>query len=543
MKKFLLIFFCCLLSLSLLSAGSILLYNKRLSQQGKQTESITPTTPSTGSPFAYQLLITLSGEQDVNIEYGDSYTEPGATAQLIGANAALDVPVDIQGEVDSTKTGTYIVTYTAKSTGFTATASRNVHIVDTQLPKITLTVDPYAYTLPGQSYIEEGFQAVDNYDGDITDKVTSVEENGTMIYSVTDSSGNTFSTQRKIHYFDPGRPNLKLVGSDTYLVAQGDHFEDPWVTAIDQNDGDITSSVYVNGKVDSSKPGRYTLEYIATNSYNYASSVTRTVIVLPMEHLVEETKVSKVPTKATKPTTVTTAPTAPIEKTMSTEPTYPQNCLIPKGGMPYEENGKTIYLTFDDGPTQYTKKLLDVLAIYDVKVSFFVKNSSYMDIITRAAQEGHTIAAHTYSHDYAKIYASEEAFYKDMSAIRTKIAMHTPYLSSIFRFPGGSSNTISQLYNRGIMTRLAANMTEMGYTYFDWNVDSNDAGGAKTADEVFKNITKGVKTRTESVVLQHDTKEFSVDAVERIIVWGLVNGYSFKPLTEDSPTFHHPINN
>ena len=540
MKKFLIVFFSCLLALSVLTTGLILLYNKCLAAQSDAISA--PISPSGGSPFAYQLAVNLVGEQEIHIEYGTDYNEPGATAQLIGEHAVLDVPVEIQGEVDNAKTGTYVITYTAKSFGFTVTATRKVHIVDTLLPEITLTVDPYAYTIPGQPYKEEGFAAVDNYDGDLTDKVTCVEENGIITYTVTDSSGNTFTTQRKIHYFDPGRPNLKLIGSDTHLVAQGDHFEDPWVAAIDKNDGDITNSVYVEGRVDSSKPGCYTLKYIATNSHNYSGSITRTVIVLPMDCLVEKTEA---PTTSTKPTATEapTAPTTPTATEIPTEPTYPKNCMIPEGGMPYEENGKTIYLTFDDGPSQYTKALLDVLALYDVKVSFFVKSSSYMDIIARAAKEGHTVAAHTYSHDYNKIYTSEDAFYADMSAIRTTIAMYTQEATALIRFPGGSSNTISQLYNRGIMTRLAKALTEMGYTYFDWNVDSNDAGGAKTPDEVFKNITKGLRRYDNAVVLQHDTKEFSVNAVERVIAWGLVNGYTFAPLTEDSPTCHHPINN
>ena len=217
--------------------------------------------------------------------------------------------------------------------------------------------------------------------------------------------------------------------------------------------------------------------------------------------------------------------------------------MIPEGGMPYEESGKTIYLTFDDGPSQYTEKLLDILAKYNVKVSFFVKNSSYLSLLSRADQEGHTVAVHTYSHDYNRIYASEEAFYADMSAIRKQIVKYTRNATSLFRFPGGSSNTISQLYNRGIMTRLAKALTEMGYTYFDWNVDSDDAGRARTPEEVFNNITKGLRWYNDAVVLQHDTKEYSVNAVERVITWALVKGYTFAPLTEDSPTCHHPINN
>ena len=113
----------------------------------------------------------------------------------------------------------------------------------------------------------------------------------------------------------------------------------------------------------------------------------------------------------------------------------------------------------------------------------------------------------------------------------------------LLRFPGGSSNTISKDYSKGIMTRLAAAVTERGFTYFDWNVDSNDAGGAKTADEVFNNVIKGVKNKQNSVVLQHDMKSYSVDAVEKIIVWGLKNGYTFLPLDANSPTCHHGINN
>jgi hypothetical protein len=109
------------------------------------------------------------------------------------------------------------------------------------------------------------------------------------------------------------------------------------------------------------------------------------------------------------------------------------------------------------------------------------------------------------------------------------------------RFPGGSSNTISANYNKGIMTRLTKKLPELGYQYFDWNVDSNDAGGAKDADEVFKNVTEGVAKRQNSVVLQHDTKSFSIDAVERIIAWGLCNGYTFAPLNHDSPTSHHGV--
>ncbi|MBQ9108767.1 MAG: peptidoglycan-N-acetylglucosamine deacetylase, partial [Oscillospiraceae bacterium] len=114
--------------------------------------------------------------------------------------------------------------------------------------------------------------------------------------------------------------------------------------------------------------------------------------------------------------------------------------------------------------------------------------------------------------------------------------------TTLLRFPGGSSNGVSR-FNPGIMTRLTKLVEEKGFQYFDWHVDSQDAGGAKTADEVFQNVVNGVKNRKTSVVLQHDIRGYSVDAVERIIQWGLKNGYTFKALDENSPKAHHNVKN
>ena len=186
--------------------------------------------------------------------------------------------------------------------------------------------------------------------------------------------------------------------------------------------------------------------------------------------------------------------------------------------------------------------LLDVLKKYGVKVTFFVKGSTaYPEYLTRAAEEGHAVAIHTYSHNYNELYASDDAFMADLIATQNAILKYTGQKSMLTRFPGGSSNTISANYSKGIMSRLVKKLPEMGYQYFDWNVDSNDAGGAKDADEVFKNVTEGVVRRQNSVVLQHDTKSFSIDAVERIIAWGLCNGYTFAALDANSPTCHHGV--
>ncbi len=93
------------------------------------------------------------------------------------------------------------------------------------------------------------------------------------------------------------------------------------------------------------------------------------------------------------------------------------------------------------------------------------------------------------------------------------------------------------------MSRLTERMSEEGYVYFDWNVSSGDAGGTSSTEQVFQNIVDGCSARRVSVVLQHDVKEFSVAAVERVIIWGLTNGYSFAALDETTKPVHHKLAN
>jgi peptidoglycan/xylan/chitin deacetylase (PgdA/CDA1 family) len=207
------------------------------------------------------------------------------------------------------------------------------------------------------------------------------------------------------------------------------------------------------------------------------------------------------------------------------------------------KNGKTIYLTFDDGPSQYTAGLLDVLKKYNVKASFFVTcaHTEYRSVIKRAFDEGHTIGLHSCTHDYARIYSSVDAFLTDLNNVSDVVKDLTGKETKFLRFPGGSSNTVSRKYSNGVMTKLVSEVTQRGYIYFDWNVLSGDADGAKTKEQVFSNVTSTLKN--DSIVLQHDTKGFSVDAVEDIIKYGLKNGYTFSALNEKSPTARHRINN
>ena len=205
---------------------------------------------------------------------------------------------------------------------------------------------------------------------------------------------------------------------------------------------------------------------------------------------------------------------------------------------------KTIYLTFDDGPGPYTAELLDVLDKYGVKATFFVTGNreKYRDVITRAYNAGHSIGVHSYSHEYGRIYAGEDAFFDDFNATEDMIHELTGSYTQLCRFPGGSSNTVSR-FNRGIMTRLSQELEAMSYRYFDWNVYSGDAGETQSTAKIVDNIISGCAGKRCAVVLQHDIKDYSVYAVEDVIKWGLDNGYSFKALDLSSPGMHHGIAN
>ena len=194
---------------------------------------------------------------------------------------------------------------------------------------------------------------------------------------------------------------------------------------------------------------------------------------------------------------------------------------------------------------EYTQQLLDVLAKYNIKVTFFVTNvnSGYQNMIAKEAAAGHTVAIHSASHNYQQIYSSVGAYFDDLNEMSDIIYSQTGSRPTLVRFPGGSSNSVSKKYCKGIMTELAKDVTDQGYKYYDWNVSSGDAGGTTSTSEVYQNVINGIQSHNVSVVLQHDIKSFSVDAVESIIQWGLANGYTFLPLTTSSPDVHHGINN
>ena len=205
---------------------------------------------------------------------------------------------------------------------------------------------------------------------------------------------------------------------------------------------------------------------------------------------------------------------------------------------------RVAYLTFDDGPSVNTEKILDILDKYNVKATFFVIYHSKMEDRYKAIVErGHTIALHAYSHDYEKVYASESAYFKDLAKIHDYVEKITGVDSHIIRFPGGSSNTVSNKYCKGLMKKLKPDVVEKGFIYHDWNVSSGDASGNNVkASKLIANIKKGTGKKSTINVLMHDTgksKRTTVEALPEIIEYLRSQGFEFEALTMDSTVIKH----
>ena len=261
-------------------------------------------------------------------------------------------------------------------------------------------------------------------------------------------------------------------------------FTEPGYTATDNCSDDLTNQVKVMGSVNVNQYGTYTLTYEVADANGNKTTIKRTVHV--------------------------------------SEKTDPNSGVSKKG---------VIYLTFDDGPSSVTTgEILDILKEENVKATFFVTNNGPDYLIKRIYDEGHTLALHTATHNYSKIYSSVNNYFDDLNKVSARVERITGYTSKIVRFPGGSSNTVSRRYCKGIMTTLSQELLGRGYRYYDWNVDSHDASNAKTKQAVYNNVTRNLSKSRVNMVLMHDIKTQTRDALRDIIKYGKENGYTFEKI-------------
>lgn len=441
----------------------------------------------------------LCGEPLVEVTAHSTYTDAGVLARK--GKKDLGAQVIVQGGVDTTKPGRYTVTYRLTENGREYVQERTVEVVDREAPVLTLMGEAKLTVSARQLYREEGFSAEDRCDGDLTAQVTVQEtvegETLTITYAVSDSAGNEAAVQRVVTIRDEVAPVLRLNGYSTVYLPVGTAYEEAGCSAEDDLDGDMTAHITQSGSVDTAVAGTYTITYRVSDSAGNIAEIERYVKMYNFT-----------------------------------------------GG-----NRGKVYLTFDDGPSSYvTPEILDVLAAHHAKATFFCvdygEGGQYL--IARMIDEGHAVGIHGYSHDYATIYANDEAFMENIYRLRDKLRADFGYEATLMRFPGGSSNTVSCAYNTGIMSRLVNRVEQEGFTYFDWNVSSGDASpSGQSRGEIYYNVTSRLQPGGSYVVLMHDSagKQTTAEALRDIIRYAQGNGFDVCALTADAPTMHHGVRN
>lgn len=431
----------------------------------------------------------LKGKREITLEVNNEYKENGYLT-----NAKV---LEVSNNINTSKLGTYTVLYKYKKYNKIKETIRVVNIVDKTPPELDL-IGNLEINNCSKSYQEEGYAAFDNYDGDLTQKVEKEIKDGKIIYKVKDSSNNITTKERTFSNIDKEGPVIKLKGSSVNLKINNKYVEQGY-TVTDNCDDDLTSKVEITNNININKEGTYEVIYKVKDKSGNESKEVRKVTVYT-----------------------------------------PKKCFFSVS------NGKpgVIYLTFDDGPsTKNTARLLDILKEENVKATFFLTDKTNTDyLIKKMYDEGHTIGLHTASHNYKYIYSSTTNFIKDIEKIQEKVARITGEKSSIIRFPGGSSNTVSS-FNPGIMCTLSNMVIEKGYHYFDWNVSSGDAGSKRSKKNTYRNVTNNLSKNRANVVLMHDIYDSTVDAVKDIIKYGKDNGYTFEKITMDTEMYTHYVNN
>lgn len=372
-------------------------------------------------------------------------------------------------------------------------------------PRITLNGDKTMEVTMADGYKEPGATASFSF-RDITKHIeieSHVNDHKVGTYTVTYKVSylrKTAEETRTVNVVDKEPPVISLAGEGDISIRPGEKFEDPGATAVDDSDGDVSSDISSKGFVDRYNKGEYEITYTVSDSYGNVAESVRKVTVQ---------------------------------------------------GEPVRKVKGVIYLTFDDGPSNtVTPEILDTLEKYKVPATFFIidygNDEKKMKTIRRAIKDGCTIAIHGMSHDYGQIYDSVPHFMDNITSLKEKVKEDFGYDAFAMRFPGGSSNTVSESYSKGIMTKLVKKVQSEGFMYNDWNVDSTDASGNNIpVSTLVRNVQEECDPDNYNVILMHDSdaKGTTAEALPKIIRWGKKEGYRFRAMSINSPTVHHDVNN
>ena len=427
--------------------------------------------------------------KNITINYNDEYSYDLLKVCYGNYFSCKELKPEIYGVVDTSKIGTYKISYSYKYNNKKLLLKETVKVMDNIKPKIILKDDAIYSCKDGKIY-NLYYKAKDNFDGDLTSKVKVTKKDGKVILKVKDSHKNVTIKELDIHKEDNESPKIKLKGYKERNFVVGSNYVDDGVEVKDNCDKNI--KVTKKSNVDYNKAGSYEIKYTAKDSSGNTSTVKRIINIKDID-----------------------------------------------------SKDKMVYLTFDDGPSVYTLELLDVLKKYNVKATFFVTNNGDGKIIKRAYDEGHKIGIHSYTHNFAYIYSSIDNYFEDLYKMQEKLKSLTGETITLVRFPSGSSNLISKNYDKGtkIMSTLTKMVEQRGFTYCDWDISCMDyLNEGMDSVKVYNKVISQLK-EDRTIVLQHDIRKYSTDSVEMIIKYCIENGYTFDVIREENYIVHHNLNN
>lgn len=461
----------------------------------------------------------LIGDKVIYLNCGEHYEEKGAIATFLGE----ELEVQVKDNVNINVEGRYVAYYKARNVfGIAKSLKRNVIVKDKEKPKITLKGDKTIVLGLDEKYVELGYIATDNVDGDITDKVEvtnniDIKNYGEykVIYRVTDSSNHTTEKIRKVIVKDMIAPTITLKGNTIVDVLIGEEYVEEGYSAKDNIDGDITSKVEVSNNINYKKLGSYQITYTVKDSYDNITTIKRTINVVKklLEYKDEYDKID------------------------NTQRGWWSNNKFdhkrPSGGADLEElkkynayfmgpDEKIIYLTYDEGSNDtYLPEIVEVLDKNEVKATFFLcRNYMLMnkDLVKKMVDNGHLIGNHTFHHYEMPTLANKANFDKYIYEIR---AVEETYkeitgktMKKIYREPKGEWSY-----------RSLKIVSDLGYKTFFYSADYLDYGDDVSKEVALQKMLD--RYHNGAIYLFHPKNKGNLESLEDFIKHMKKLGYKF----------------